>query len=106
MDCERILVNSRGLEDQTPLHMACRRNALADVETLIAAGADVNAKDSFGMTPLYAAVLTRNLAMVKTLVESGAEVDIQTADGVSPLDFARDIGEDPIARYLTAKLPK
>ncbi len=46
-------VNAKSLQEgRTPLHIAARRGRLKAVEILIAAGAEVNARDKKGKTPL------------------------------------------------------
>ena len=84
-----IDVNTRGHEDETPLHMAVTREAIRDAELLIAGGADVNARTDIASTPLHRACYTRNLVLVKLLVEAGASIDAADNFGNTPLGIAK-----------------
>ncbi|MEZ0259967.1 MAG: ankyrin repeat domain-containing protein [Alphaproteobacteria bacterium] len=50
-------------------------NNLATVKALIAAGADVNVKDTGGMTALHLAVMTGERDAIKALLDVGGAVD-------------------------------
>lgn len=74
----------------TPL-MAAETVAL--VETLLAAGADPNARDRIGRTPLHYAVKMREgVKIVPVLIRAGADINLRTADSqsVTPLFSAVD----------------
>ena len=63
---------------ETPLHRAAQKSASETVRILLAQGADVNAKDSYGYTPLHSAREAgwwRRRATVKVLLEYGAKDD-------------------------------
>ena len=44
-----------GLDDVTPLHLACKYNSVDCVKVLVGVGAEVNVKDAKGKTPLHIA---------------------------------------------------
>jgi ankyrin repeat protein len=95
-----VEINSVGVEDRTPLHVACTRDAVRDVEMLLGGGANVNAQ-SFGGTPLDTAVANRNLVIIRLLLAAGADPDIPAPlDGKSPLDRAREDGLTEIVSML------
>lgn len=72
----------------TPLHWAVDQNRAATVETLLAAGADVNASDGHGYTPLHWAALDHvGSAILRILLDAGANVDARTPE---PLLVAGD----------------
>ena len=86
----------------TPLHRCSASNCdaaalTAAVETLVAAGADVRAKDSYGREPLHyagdvsAEVSEAAVAAVKALVAAGADVRARDSHGVEPLHLAARI---------------
>jgi len=74
----------------------------ASIKQLIAAGADVNARDRDGMTALYLASCNDNLEMVQQLVDHGAVVNVQTKEGKTPLYCAAQSGHLRIVEYLLA----
>jgi ankyrin repeat protein len=57
------------------LHEAVRAGEVARARELIAAGADVNARDSYGATVLMNAAHAGNVEMVKALIAAGADVN-------------------------------
>ncbi|MEG5045844.1 ankyrin repeat domain-containing protein [Microcoleus sp. B4-C1] len=66
-----INANSR-VNDQNLLHFAGSKEV---AELLIAKGADVNAKDTFGGTPLHSAALSDRIEVAQTLIAKGADVN-------------------------------
>ncbi len=48
-----VTIDSRGGDDDTPMHVMAWRNDLEGVEVLIRSGADVNATGDMGETPLH-----------------------------------------------------
>ncbi len=68
---------ARGDDSRTPLHLAARRTADADIVTaLVKAKADPKAADENGWTPLHhVAWRSRNPDTVTALVEAGADPD-------------------------------
>ncbi|HYP68424.1 MAG TPA: ankyrin repeat domain-containing protein [Thiobacillaceae bacterium] len=57
------------------LHDAVRAGEVARARELIAAGADANARDSYGATPLMNAAHGGNVQMVRALIAAGADVN-------------------------------
>ena len=64
------------------------------ISTLLAAGADVNAKDVRGMTPLMLAVANdhQNPAVIRMLIEHGADPNVKSKPGDTAADWARKTG--------------
>lgn len=83
-----------GLHNFTPLLVAMPHASPALVQTLLDAGADVNAKDSRNMTPLMFAVATnhQNPAVIRMLIDRGADLTVQSNVGETAADWARKLG--------------
>src|SRR4249920_3865391 len=79
----------------TALHVAAASYDTALARKLVAAGADVRAKNRRGAEPLHAAVIgvpgagswdpRRQAAVIRSLIEAGADPDATAAGGVTPL---------------------
>ena len=63
-----------------------QQNPPAAVAALLAAGADVNARNRSGLTPLHlAASSNENPAVIGLLLEAGANLEARDDDGDTPL---------------------
>ena len=56
---------------RTPLHITAMANAPKLIAALVAAGADVEARDRDGLTALHAAAFTNSLAAIAALLQAG-----------------------------------
>ncbi len=79
-------VNVKGRHESTPLMYAAAYGSLDALKLLLAAGADVNAKNTFDVTALL--WCANDLAKVRLLVEKGANVNAQSKQGRTPLIVA------------------
>ncbi|CAE7471210.1 ANKRD31 [Symbiodinium pilosum] len=86
-----------------PIHLAVQ-GCLENVQLLITAGADVNARvqvdgqDHF--CPLHDAVFFRDVDMVQYLLEKGASVNALNLDRMTPLHVAAKMGASEVAELL------
>lgn len=93
----------------TPLHIAASNGHLVEVRLLLAAKAEINAKNKLGNTPLQCTTFGTQ-EMHKTLISDGAQIDAQNDEGntllISAAEFCRkklvrtllDAGADPLLR--------
>lgn len=75
-----------------PLHKASFLGNLETVQSLLKAGADIDATDSIGYTALHHAVQYNRSKIVGVLLESGADAKRRSNNGASPLDLAAQNG--------------
>lgn len=81
----------------TPLHYAATNGDIGPLKALLAAGADVNARDSEGTTPLHMAAFSTRQEAVKMLLQAGADPQLKTNGGRDVLSMARKARADVIA---------
>ena len=83
-------------EGGTALHFAAIANDRVIVDTLLAAGADLNARDdTYQMTPIGWANEEGHDEMVRYLYERGAEVDLHRAAAYGLLDRVKELVKGP-----------
>ncbi|KAF4445481.1 ankyrin repeat protein [Fusarium austroafricanum] len=84
---------------ETPMHYAARSNRCFMMEILRARGANIDAKNKFGMTPLHLATLGQHIAAVLTLIKLGAKHEV-CDEGLTPLAYAQQNREQVIIKAL------
>lgn len=88
-------------EGFTALHVAAKGGALRSAAELLAAGADMNARDQRSLTPLLWAIEQHNLPMVKLLLDHGATPTMTDDSGrIAPLSLATDDRQKDIVALL------
>jgi ankyrin repeat protein len=98
---EHIDVNARQGDGATALHWAAHWNALETVDTLIRAGANINATTDLGVTPLSLACLNGNAVIVGRLLAAKANPNLViTSSGESPLMIAARTGSVQVVKAL------
>jgi len=79
-------INSSG---NIPLGSICLygNGGLSKAKILIDCGANINAKDKYGMTPLFHAVISRSYELVKYFIKCGADINETDLEGKAPLFY-------------------
>jgi ankyrin repeat protein len=70
---------------RTALSYAVQAGFMAVCRTLVAKGADVNAKDKSGSTPLQTAVDGGQRSVAEFLITNKAQIDVRSLNGMTPL---------------------
>lgn len=86
-----VLIVLTGCAKKTPNSLLPfnARWTVAQVQAIIKAGADVNAKEADGKTPLmYTVEANVSPDVINLLIAAGADVNAQEEQGLSPLSFA------------------
>ncbi|NOT59058.1 MAG: ankyrin repeat domain-containing protein [Acidobacteria bacterium] len=97
-----IAQDKKALNDE--LLAATRKSNIELVKSLLAKGADVDAKSPYGATPLFFACDRANAEMVKLLLDAGANPNIQdTFYKATPLGWASGKGNAEVLRLLVEK---
>lgn len=95
-------VNSKDQRESTPLMYAAAYGSIDAMKMLIGAGADVNAKNSFGATALMWCV--NDMAKVRLLLDKGANVNTRSKQGRTPLMIASaGDGNSDVVKLLVDK---
>lgn len=86
---------SNGARTRAALLYAATQGNADTVSTLIAGGADVNARDKHGWTPLmFAAKYNANCEVTQLLIAAGANINARGERGTTPLMFKAAHKED------------
>ena len=100
-----VLGDSKEHELTISIHRAAEQGDLESLKKHIAAGGDINTKDSDdGETPLHRAITRGQTEAARLLIEGGCDLNIgRTKDGDTPLDMAEGRGRKEIAELLREK---
>ena len=103
-----VSVNSREMNDCTPLHWAAVAGQLNMVRLLLERGANVNARTRLNETPLHAAAEFGHLNIVRELLQHGANINARNHAGMTPADSAEIQERSNVVRELAraARDPK
>lgn len=85
----------------TPLHLAATNPDTSAMKALIAAGADVNARDNEGATPLHMAAYSSRPKNTQLMLEAGADPQAKTDNGRDPGSMARKVKADETAGVIS-----
>ena len=93
----KVTAESRSARDESPLMLAALHGLLAECQTLIQLGADVNKP---GWTPLHYAATKGHLAVMSLLLEEHAYIDAASPNGTTPLMMAAHYGTASAVKLL------
>jgi ankyrin repeat protein len=85
------------------LHQAARRGDLARLKALVAAGADLEARDGRGRTALHVATHARQREAIRQLAQAGAKLDVLENDRYDAITIAA-VADDPATLSLLLSL--
>ena len=88
----------------TALHEAAMVGDLAQCQSLIDSGMDVNLRGNFQRAPLHLAAWHGHEAVCRILVDQGADVHVlNNFEQKTPLHYAALCGHEQVCRFLVAK---
>jgi ankyrin repeat protein len=96
-------IDSAQPDGTTALHWAARHDDLATAMALLAAKANPNAQNRYGVTPLALACTNGNAALVTALLDAGADANLALRGGETPLMTAARTGRLAAVQALLAK---
>ena len=86
----------------TGLHLAAHRGDVTAIEKLVAAKADVNARDGYGRTPLHVAAFARQRDAIRALAKAGANLGLLERDLYDAVTIASVADDEETLRSLLA----
>ena len=99
---KNVQLESKGLDDRTPLMEAAVNGHEAITRLVLEAGADKDAKDFEGDTPLMSAATEGHEAITRLLLEAGADVYAEDQFDLTALDYAERRSHKGVAALLEA----
>ena len=87
-------------EDNNLLMLAILSNHNDFIPTILAAGVDINAKNSAGDTALILAAFRGNMAAVKILIDANADLHIRNKNQLNAYESAKRANHPEVANYI------
>lgn len=95
-------VNTCNLQGVTPLLLAVKNQNVQIINTLLSAGASINAV-SADTSPVHEAIRQKNLSILTTLLDKGGQVNLQLVDGKTPLHVAIQQNNPELINFLLSR---
>ena len=86
----KVDLDSQDVDGDTPLHVVLWRDDYYAAETLIEAGAKLDAIGDMGETPLHVAINRGNVRATRALLEAGADTKIRSEFGKTADELLRE----------------
>ena len=86
----------------SPLHAAAHKGDLAQLDKLIAAKLDLNARDNYGRTALHVATFARQREAIRALVKASAKLELLENDRYDAVTIAAVADDEDTLRLLLA----
>ncbi|ESE63481.1 hypothetical protein SES60163_11961, partial [Salmonella enterica subsp. salamae serovar 58:l,z13,z28:z6 str. 00-0163] len=96
-----ISVEQIGNFGNRPIHVACIRGDIDEINALIGGGADIHALGELGNTPLHEAVGQNNFEIVKLILCLGGDLTVKNDFGDTALDIAINNNRQDIIELLS-----
>ena len=93
-------INTKELNDFTPLHNAVGEGHLNVVKYLIENGSEIDAVTTGGRTALHMACYNGNKEIIEYLVSKGSEINIQENEGNTPTHILAQLGWSDALSFL------
>jgi ankyrin repeat protein len=93
-------VNARQPDGSTPLQWAAFNGDVDEAKRLIAAGADVNATNNYGVNAMLLAADIASTGLIQLLLKHGVDPNTANADGETPLHLVARAGNIEAAKAL------
>jgi uncharacterized protein len=84
------------------LHAAAAKGDTAEIKRLVAAGADLNARDGHGRTPLMVAAHRRHIDAAKALIEAKADLNLLDVQAYDVITIAAVIDDVEMVKLAIA----
>ncbi len=84
----------------TALHAAAHKGDVAKIERLIAARADLNARDPYGRTAIHVATFARQRDAIRALAKAGAHLELLESDRYDAVTIASVADDDETLKVL------
>ncbi len=82
------------------LHAAAHKGDLAQIEKLVAAKADLNAREAHGRTPIHVAAFARQREAIRALAKAGANLNLLENDRYDGITIASVADDEETLRTL------
>ena len=84
----------------TALHAAAHKGDVSKIEKLIAAKADLNARDPYGRTAIHVATFARQRDAIRALAKAGAHLELLESDRYDAVTIASVADDDETLKVL------